>query len=170
MPGEQLNHCHSTFRPMSSVCLFTHCKTQAYQSAGRRPGNGELNSRPVQTNTEPHRRAEPPERWGSRSNYQTGKPPLETRFPISPKTGRGRGGSSLCFIMIGQITADRLVYAFLTSLITAEGGKNPCRAAEGWDRLMRAATYRGARCLDWNNNQQVWFFLYVIYVLLNLEM
>lgn len=72
---------------------------------------------------------------GCSSNYETATAPLETRFPISPKTGRGRG-SRLCFIMIGQITADRLVYAFLTSLITAEGGrggekKNPRSAATG---------------------------------------
>lgn len=61
----------------------------------------------------------------SSSNYPTAKAPLETRFPISLKTGRGRG-SRLCFIMIGQITAERLVYAFLTSIIAAEGG------GEGW--------------------------------------
>lgn len=81
---------------------------------------------------------------GCSSNYETATAPLETRFPISPKTGRGRG-SRLCFIMIGQITADRLVYAFLTSLITAEGGRGgekkiPAQLQQARDGLMEAAT------------------------------
>lgn len=82
-----------------------------------------LNSRPCS----PSRRVTQPQQQqqqhgGSGSNRAAAEAPLETRFAISPKTGRGRG-SRLCFITIGQIAAGRLVYAFLTSLIPAQGGR-----------------------------------------------
>lgn len=58
-----------------------------------------------------HRARELPKHWGSCSNYKTVRTPQRLIFPLTPQTGRGRG-SSLCFITIGQITADALFMRF----------------------------------------------------------
>lgn len=103
-------------------------------------------------NTEPYRLAELPKHRGSCSNYKTAKAPQRLIFPLAPK--QEEEGGSLCFITIGQITADPLVYVFLTSLITAKGRKNPCKAAGSWDRIMKLSMYRGSCCLDWNKTSR----------------
>lgn len=152
---------------ISTACLFANCKTGAYQSTQRRLGTEHPTTNLLKWAIQAGRAAKAPREL---LRLQNSKSSTETHFPISPKTGRGRGG--LCFITIGQITADPLVYVFLTSLIAAKEKKNPCKAAGSWDRIMKRSMFRGSCCLDRKKSSRCdmyfYFFFSSLYVVLEL--
>lgn len=74
---------------ISTAGLFTNCKTGAYQSTQRRLGTEHPTTNLLKWAIQAGRAAKAPRELLRLQNSQRS---TETHFPISPKTGRGRGG------------------------------------------------------------------------------
>lgn len=93
---------HRWTRP--AICLFTHCKVRAYQAAQRR-----CRTQQQPTCWEEH--WAPQSAQGSALITQQPEPPQRLVFPLAPKQEE-EGGGGLCFITMGQITANPLFMCF----------------------------------------------------------